>query len=154
MCMESDMSEYAKRYGKGPAPMADNLSLELLTKAAVSKRSGVYVWMLDNHDVFAEVLSKAGNRPNWKAIAETFGNAGVMTSDGRVPSPEAARQTWWKVRKAVASRGAKTVAHVMDAPPQAASQEPVLLTMLRPHDETPDAQPDHRKPRLFRWGRG
>ena len=71
-----------------PASMTRTpISVSVLTEAALSKRSSLYVWMLDNHDTFAEVVAKAG-RPNWKALAEAFGNQGYMDFDDQPPSAE------------------------------------------------------------------
>nr|WP_294544760.1 hypothetical protein [uncultured Rhodopila sp.] len=87
---------------KAPMPM----TVELLTEAALSNRSALYVWMLENHDTFAAVVAKAG-RPNWQALSEAFGTQGYTDSDGQPPSDEVTRQTWWRVRKTVKARRAK-----------------------------------------------
>jgi hypothetical protein len=94
------------------------MTVELLTEAALSKRSALYVWMLENHDTFAAVVAKAG-RPNWQALSEAFGTQGYTDSDGQPPSVEVTRQTWWRVRKAVKARRAKQPPPV--AAPAAAS---------------------------------
>jgi hypothetical protein len=94
------------------------MTVELLTEAALSNRSALYVWMLENHDTFAAVVAKAG-RPNWQALSEAFGTQGYTDSDGQPPSVEVTRQTWWRVRKAVKARRAKQPPPV--AAPAAAS---------------------------------
>jgi hypothetical protein len=88
--------------------MSDNtprpaIPIWLLTEAAMSKRSSLYRWMAENHDMFAEVLRKAG-RPNWEALAKTLGEQGLSDAGNKPPSEETTRQTWWKVRKAMKAR--------------------------------------------------
>jgi hypothetical protein len=78
-------------------------SLARLTEAAMRRRSSLYVWMLENHDSFKEVIAKAV-RPNWDALAEAFAKEGQTDADGNKPTAECTRQTWWKVRKVVAAR--------------------------------------------------
>jgi hypothetical protein len=79
------------------------LTIARLTEAAMRRRSSLYVWMLENHDSFKEVIAKAV-RPNWQALAEAFAEGGQTDADGNKPTAEATRQTWWKVRKVVAAR--------------------------------------------------
>jgi hypothetical protein len=82
--------------------MVKKLSTDKLRKAATTaRRSSLYLWMLENFDTFSAAVSEAG-RPNWGALAETFGAEGLRDLKGKPPSPEGTRQTWWKVRKAVA----------------------------------------------------
>jgi len=97
------------------------MTVELLTEAALSNRSALYVWMLENHDIFAAVVAKAG-RPNWQALSEAFGTQGYTDSDGQPPSDEVTRQTWWRVRKTVKARRAKQPPPV--SAPAAASLRP------------------------------
>ena len=85
------------------------------------RRSTLYTWMLTNHDIFKDVVAKAV-RPNWKALAVEFAAGGLTDADGKAPSDETTRQTWWKVRKTVAARQASAIkrkvkASVEPAPP-------------------------------------
>lgn len=66
----------------------------------MSRRSKLYRWMADNYDAFQATLAEAG-RPNWQELAKVFAEDGLTDSEGKPPSPEGTRQTWWKVRKAV-----------------------------------------------------
>ena len=78
------------------------LSPEKLREAAMSgRRSAVYRWMLENFDQFSRTVAEAG-RPNWQALARTFGEAGLRDRLGKAPSAEGTRQTWFLVRQAVA----------------------------------------------------
>jgi hypothetical protein len=79
------------------------ITVARLIEAATRRRSSLYVWMLENHDSFKEVIAKAV-RPNWHALAETFAEEGQTDADGNKPTAECTRQTWWKVRKMVAAR--------------------------------------------------
>jgi hypothetical protein len=114
------------------------ISVSLLTAAALSKRSSLYVWMLVNHDTFADVLKKAG-RPNWEALARTLGNEGLKNAEGNLPSEETTRQTWWKVRKAVLARRGRRHASqqpTASAAPVPAQQAPQRPVAIPPQDHT------------------
>jgi hypothetical protein len=80
-----------------------SITIARLTEAAMRRRSSLYVWMLENHDSFKEVIAKAV-RPNWLALAEAFAEDGQTDADGNKPTAETTRRTWWKVRKVVAAR--------------------------------------------------
>jgi hypothetical protein len=84
-------------------------TLERIRQAAMSSRSTLYRWLQRNHDGFGAALAEAG-RPNWKAITAELIADGLTDADGKPPSQEAVRQTWWKVRKAVESARAKRLA--------------------------------------------
>lgn len=58
-------------------------------------RSAVYRWFWDHHDWFAERLRV--RRPNWPAIAKGFADSGVLDGDGKSPTAETVRRTWWRV---------------------------------------------------------
>jgi hypothetical protein len=109
------------------------ISVSLLNAAALSKRSSLYVWMLENHDVFASVLKRAG-RPNWEALARTFGDQGLRNAEGKPPSEETTRQTWWKVTKAMKARKDRRQAV---APPAVAWTETVQRPNPPPAKSTP-----------------
>ena len=50
-----------------------------------------------------------GSTANWKALAVEFAAGGLTDADGKAPSDETTRQTWWKVRKTVAARQASAI---------------------------------------------
>jgi len=91
-------------------------SLERIRQAAMSSRSTLYRWMQRNYDGFGAALAEAG-RPNWKAITAELVADGLTDADGKPPSQEAVRQTWWKVRKAVEAARAKRLAPLSPAAP-------------------------------------
>jgi hypothetical protein len=88
--------------------MRKPIPLARLAEAATMRRSTLYTWMLTNHDTFKDVVAKAV-RPNWKALAVEFAAGGLTDADGKAPSDETTRQTWWKVRKTVAARQASAI---------------------------------------------
>jgi hypothetical protein len=110
--------------------------------AAVGRRSSLYLWMLKNHDEFAASLAEAG-RPNWQAIAEAFGAEGLTDLRNKPPTAEGARQTWFKVRKAVAK--APAVPKPAPASPMTKPQPPTSspVRTVKP-DEEGDRQPQFR----------
>jgi hypothetical protein len=98
------------------------LQPEKLREAAMSgRRSALYRWMLANFDQFSSTVAEAG-RPNWQALARTFGEAGLRDRLGKVPSAEGTRQTWFLVRQAVA-KTPKLVARPAPSRPVAAAGE-------------------------------
>jgi hypothetical protein len=81
------------------------IPIDVLSKAATMRRSPLYSWMMANHDTFKAVVDEAV-RPNWAALAQAFAAQGLTDADNKPPSSEGTRQTWWKVRKAIAARRA------------------------------------------------
>ncbi len=128
--------------------MSDNTSrpsilMSLLRDAAMSKRSSLYRWMIENHDMFADVLRKAG-RPNWEALAKTLGEQGLSDAGNNPPSEETTRQTWWKVRKAIkARRDRRPALQHLPTPPQ--RPDPVRPPSAYPDLDTPAAPDDDAK---------
>lgn len=117
------------------------IPLSLLSEAAMSRRSSIYVWMLENHDAFAAVVAKAG-RPNWKALAEAFGTQGRTDTDDKPPSAEVTRQTWWKVRKTVKARQAKAKQSTASPLPAQQQQAAPPRRLTEPPNPTqPTVQP-------------
>jgi hypothetical protein len=131
------------------------ITIARLTEAAMRRRSSLYGWMLENHDSFKDVITKAV-RPNWLALAEAFAEEEQTDADGNKPTAECTRQTWWKVRKVVAARQvAQAKRHqTRSATPsadKAAAQKvqpdrplPVVLTKPQPKvaDDDDDIGPD------------
>ena len=75
-----------------------------LRDAAMQRRSKLFAWMVSNHDEFAEVVADAV-RPNWQGIAQfLFEREGLTDAEGKAPSGDVARRTWWKARKHVEAR--------------------------------------------------
>src|SRR5215470_12811284 len=81
------------------------IPLSKLLAASLAGRSELYRWMLEHADDIERAISVAG-RPNWPALARTFAEAGLTDRNGNPPNPEVARQTWFKVRKALAAQAA------------------------------------------------
>ena len=81
------------------------IPLSKLLEASLAGHSELYRWMLEHADDLERAISVA-NRPNWPALARTFGEAGLTDRNGNPPNPEVARQTWFKVRKALAAQAA------------------------------------------------
>jgi len=65
-------------------------------ESANPMRSALARWMYENHEAFAETLTK--HRPDWNALAEAFVKERLMPE----ASPEAAKAAWQRVRKRVA----------------------------------------------------
>ena len=70
-------------------------------------RSPLYRWLKPRHDAFAALLAEKGGRPDWQALAARFAELGITGGNGQPVSPEAARHTWWRVRRDVAQAMAR-----------------------------------------------
>lgn len=81
--------------------MSENRQLrELEVAAATGRRSPLFLWMYRHHADFAALVKRVG-RPNWSVLATKFAQMDLTDRHGRGPTPEGARQTWVKVRKAL-----------------------------------------------------
>ena len=80
----------------------DELSRIAETIRQSGGRSPLYRWLKPRHDAFAALLAEKGGRPDWQALAARFAELGIMGGNGQPVSPEAARHTWWRVRRDVA----------------------------------------------------
>ncbi|MBB5696045.1 hypothetical protein FHS87_004113 [Roseomonas pecuniae] len=92
--------------------------------------SPLYEWMWAHaSDLVAEL--NPPRTPNWQAIAEEFQRAQVTDGQGRPPTAERVRKTWWKVR---ADRRAQEGG-------EAVRQAPRRAVLPPPVQETPAPQP-------------
>jgi hypothetical protein len=67
--------------------------------------SPLYLWMRQNHDRIAEGLD--GVRPSWRALATRLGEMKIHDGTGKVPTPQGARGTWYRVRRDLAAARAR-----------------------------------------------
>jgi hypothetical protein len=101
--------------------------------------------MMTNHDAFNAIVKEAV-RPNWAKLAEEFANNGLTDGEGKPPTDECTRQTWWRVRKAVAARRAAAARRAGQGFVQATPQpqpKPPTQPPSEPLAETP-ASPRRR----------
>jgi hypothetical protein len=109
-------------------PRRDDAMAEL--RAALSgapgTRSSLHQWMRANHDAVSALLGEV--RPNWRRLADVFARMGLTDGAGKPPRPQTVRQTWWRVRRAMA-RG-KPAAAAAAPDPQAASDASDALVRL------------------------
>jgi hypothetical protein len=84
------------------APKSPDLAL--IRKAAMSRRSTLYVWLLNHYQSFSAVLAKTDGLFRWADIANGFAAEGLTDSRGNPPTAATAEATWARVRKAVAAR--------------------------------------------------
>lgn len=84
---------------KGPGGVAQ--LTKLMEKAGVGGRgrhSPLSRWMQTHYDAFATML--ADEDPNWNKVAAGFAAMKVHDGQGRPPTGECVRKTWWSVRQA------------------------------------------------------
>jgi hypothetical protein len=122
-----------------------SITVARLTEAAMRRRSSLYVWMLENHDSFKDVIAKAV-RPNWHALAEAFAEEGETDADGNKPTAECTRQTWWKVRKVVAARQVAQAKRQQTRSATRPADKPSAQT-VQPDRPLPAAKPE-QQPRV------
>lgn len=69
------------------------------------ERSTLFWYMLDNYDDLAR--SAARTRIRWAPLSQRFAALGLLDGEGKAPTAENARLTWWNVRQEVAKRQAE-----------------------------------------------
>ena len=74
--------------------------LRAALSGAPGTRSSLHQWMRANHGEMSTLLEEV--RPNWRRLADAFTCMGLTDGGGRPPRPQTARQTWWRVRRAMA----------------------------------------------------
>ena len=85
---------------------ADKRSLKGIIKKIErgAGRSSLFWYLLENHDDLLRAAT--GTRILWGPLCEQFAADGLRDAEGKPPSPETARMTWWRVRREVAKRRA------------------------------------------------
>ena len=83
--------------------------------------SDVFIWMKSNHDTLAQALGK--KRISWNRMCIWLGQFGLTDRHGKTPTPETARQTWYRGRKAVLREKAEREAAHLEALHLAAERE-------------------------------
>ena len=68
-------------------------------------RSPLYRWMRLRHDALLQAFTEAP--PNWAIFAQTVAGLGITDAERKPPSPEVARQTWYRVRRDVSAYAAR-----------------------------------------------
>jgi hypothetical protein len=108
------------------------------------QRSPAYRWLKANHDALSSAF--ADTPPNWGGMAASMAEAGLTDADGKPPTKDGARQTWFRVRRDVAAARAKAEAKRKAAPvpsssaTTAASPLPVPCPPVRPAEQRPASQ--------------
>ena len=102
-------------------------------------RSPLYRWMRQRHDALADAFTEAP--PAWSAFASAVAAIGLTDADGKPPTAEGARQTWYRVRRDVAAARARRLAK--SAPALAPGE---IAPGVRA--AAPVAEPDTPRPRM------
>lgn len=63
--------------------------------------SPLYRWMVDNYAAMAQAIT--GKKVRWDRLSAAAIADGLTTRDGREPSGQTLRKTWYRVRKAIAA---------------------------------------------------
>jgi hypothetical protein len=118
----------------------------LLVKGKGTFRSPLWRWMRENHDSLSALFEVAS--PAWASLAETFGGMGLTDREGKNPTAETARKTWYRVRRDMKRvRAAQRTGAVADDPPvtvaftsSPATSPPPLLALAGPRTGDPVPQ--------------
>jgi hypothetical protein len=63
------------------------------TSGGKGRRSGLFQWLQDRAGPFEKLL--ADTRPSWKSVAAGLAALDVRDGEGKPPSPQCVRQTWY-----------------------------------------------------------
>jgi hypothetical protein len=74
-----------------------NLPLDRIEAVAKSNKSTLYHILVEYHDSLRPILS-AKVRPNYKGLAEVFGELGYLDYEGNPPSDRTLKRTWRQVK--------------------------------------------------------
>jgi hypothetical protein len=76
---------------------AVNTDVILNSMARPKTRSSLFWWLFDNHAAIAQRAE--GRRLDWTELCTTFRDHELTDLDGKAPTVDTARMTWWRVRK-------------------------------------------------------
>lgn len=85
-------------------------------RARASTYSPLYRWLWAHHDALRDELGAPDLRGQWDRVAAALAGRGLTDGSGKAPTARTARETWWKVRRARAARGAEAAPEPL-APP-------------------------------------
>lgn len=97
-------------------------------------RSPLFRWMFENREEFAAVI---GSPPDWSNLAVGFARTKLLDRNGKPPTAETARITWWKVRRYAAELNARGVAGS-----EALRVKPIPQKLVRRPARAPRALPE------------
>ncbi|MBN3868009.1 hypothetical protein [Gluconobacter kondonii] len=75
-----------------------------------SNRNTLALFMADH---FSDLCEEIGARADWRTLTEFFVSQGLKDACGQTPSPETARQTWYRVRRRQATEQQNTPSAVV-----------------------------------------
>jgi hypothetical protein len=67
-----------------------------------ARRSPLFRWLMSRHDAFAAMLHEYP--ASWHAIADALATLGVTDGQGKAPTAERVRKTWWDARQHVTAK--------------------------------------------------
>jgi hypothetical protein len=87
------------------------------------KRSPLFYWLAENHDPF--LGASDGERIDWKTVTAALSELGLTDAGGQALNPENVRLTWYRVRRFVAAKRARTggTPRPVKLPPSNSSRE-------------------------------
>ncbi|MPQ72841.1 hypothetical protein GC248_02720 [Acetobacter senegalensis] len=68
----------------------------------VRRASGRNTLALFMKDHFSDLQKEIGSRADWRMLTEFFISRGLKDASGQSPSPDTARQTWYRLRRRLA----------------------------------------------------
>ncbi len=102
-------------------------------------RSSLFYWMVAHHDEL--VVRAKGRKLRWVELCVTFGTLGLTNRQGEIATEQAARQTWYRVRKEVARQRAYVAAKVATGPSPRSLLPSAVPATWRPTPVIPSPPP-------------
>lgn len=104
-----------------------------------ARRSPLFRWLILRHDAFAAMLREYP--ASWNAIADALATLGVTDGQGKAPTAERVRKTWWDARQRVLAQRAPELRTI---PPLATDE--IALGVASVHED--DGNAPRPRPRL------
>ncbi|OUJ08734.1 hypothetical protein HK25_13100 [Acetobacter sp. DsW_059] len=77
----------------------DDIRTLIRSARRASGRNTLAFFMKDH---FSDLQKEIGNRADWRMLTEFFISRGLKDASGQSPSPDTARQTWYRLRRRLA----------------------------------------------------
>lgn len=77
----------------------DDIGSLIRSARRASGRNTLALFMKDH---FSDLQKEIGNRADWRMLTEFFISRGLKDASGQRPSPDTARQTWYRLRRRLA----------------------------------------------------
>lgn len=134
------------------SPNQDEVLGKIAMRGEISGRhSSMYIWFLKNMREFQNILDDYA--PTWQSIAEELASFGLTDRKGNPPTVDAARQTFYRARRAYQRRWGKSRGKPAPVRKEARTVEPPKLApgevapgVFLAEEERPEPAPQAEPP--------